>query len=90
MLMCPAAPRLQATGKHFVMDDKFSLGDLMKLGLHNFADICTEIVDRAQKELIVEKVGAPRERYLACAAVVCHVGAAVHGVRAARSRCKPE
>ncbi len=51
---CPCL--VQATGKTFVMDDKFSLGDLMKLGLHHYVDICAEIVDRAQKELIVEKV----------------------------------
>lgn len=46
---------MKATGKHFVMDRRFSLGDLLKLGLHNYVDACTEIVDRAQKELIVEK-----------------------------------
>ena len=39
------------------MNEKFSLGDLMKLELHNYVEICAEIVDRAQKELIVEKVG---------------------------------
>ena len=53
-------PRGQATGKSFVVDDKFSLGDLMALGLHGYVDACTEIVDRAQKELIVEKVGGRR------------------------------
>lgn len=31
------------------MDDKFSLGDLLALELHNFVDACSEIVDRAQK-----------------------------------------
>jgi dynein heavy chain, axonemal len=46
---------MQATGKHFVMDDKFCLGDLLALELHNFVDACSEIVDRAQKELIIEK-----------------------------------
>lgn len=46
---------LQATGKHFVMDGKFALGDLLGLELHNYVDACSEIVDRAQKELIIEK-----------------------------------
>ncbi|KAK9808985.1 hypothetical protein WJX72_007373 [[Myrmecia] bisecta] len=46
---------MKATGKQFVMDDKFALGDLLKLELHNYVDACSEIVDRAQKELIIEK-----------------------------------
>lgn len=46
---------LQATGVSFVKDDKFSLGDLLNLGLHNYVDACSEIVDRAQKELNIEK-----------------------------------
>lgn len=46
---------MQATGKQFVMDEKFCLGDLLALELHNFVDACSEIVDRAQKELIIEK-----------------------------------
>jgi dynein heavy chain, axonemal len=46
---------VQATGKHFVMDAKFALGDLLSLELHNYVDACSEIVDRAQKELIIEK-----------------------------------
>ncbi|CAD7696266.1 unnamed protein product [Ostreobium quekettii] len=46
---------MQATGKQFVMDEKFCLGDLIALELHNFVDACSEIVDRAQKELIIEK-----------------------------------
>ena len=40
---------MKATGKTFVKDDKFSLGDLLDLGLHNYVDDCSEIVDRAQK-----------------------------------------
>lgn len=35
-----------ATGKHFVMDARFCLGDLLALELHNFVDACSEIVDR--------------------------------------------
>jgi len=59
MAACPLASwRLQATGKRFVMDGNFKLGDLLKLGLHTCVDACTEIVDRAQKELLVEKVCA--------------------------------
>ena len=46
---------MQTTGKQFVMDDKFCLGDLLALELHNFVDACQEIVDRAQKELNIEK-----------------------------------
>ncbi|PNW78281.1 hypothetical protein CHLRE_09g403800v5 [Chlamydomonas reinhardtii] len=46
---------MQTTGKHFVMDDKFCLGDLLALELHNYVDACSEIVDRAQKELNIEK-----------------------------------
>ena len=46
---------MQATGKWFVMDASFCLGDLLKLELHNYVDACSEIVDRAQKELIIEK-----------------------------------
>lgn len=37
------------------MDASFALGDLLKLELHNYVDACTEIVDRAQKELTIEK-----------------------------------
>jgi dynein heavy chain, axonemal len=40
---------MRATGKTFVKDDKFSLGALLNLGLHNYVDDCSEIVDRAQK-----------------------------------------
>eukprot|EP00955_Chlamydomonas_euryale_P098700 365162-Chlamydomonas_euryale.AAC.24 len=46
---------MQTTGKQFVMDDKFCLGDLLALGLHNYVDACSEIVDRAQKELNIER-----------------------------------
>eukprot|EP00891_Asterochloris_glomerata_P002883 jgi/Astpho2/2883/Aster-01037 len=46
---------MKATGKNFVMDNKFNLGNLLKLELHNYVDACSEIVDRAQKELIIEK-----------------------------------
>ncbi|KAF6251999.1 flagellar outer dynein arm heavy chain beta [Scenedesmus sp. NREL 46B-D3] len=46
---------MQTTGKHFTMDEKFCLGDLLALELHNYVDACSEIVDRAQKELNIEK-----------------------------------
>ena len=46
---------MQTTGKHFVKDDKFCLGDLLALELHQCVDAVGEIVDRAQKELIIEK-----------------------------------
>ena len=45
---------VQATGLHFQLGEDFSLGDLMKLGLHQYVDACSEIVDRAAKELTVE------------------------------------
>jgi dynein heavy chain len=44
-----------ATEKHFVMDSSFNLGALLALELHMFTDAVSEIVDRAQKELIIEK-----------------------------------
>ena len=46
---------MRATGKSFTKDDSFTLGNLLDLGLHNFADEVADIVDRAQKELIIEK-----------------------------------
>ena len=46
---------MKATGKHFVMDDKFNLGDLLALELHTCVDAVAEIVERAQKELVIEK-----------------------------------
>ena len=45
----------QVTGKKFTMDEKFSLGDLLALELHTCADNVSEIVERAQKELVIEK-----------------------------------
>ena len=42
------------TGLHFQLGEDFSLGDLMKLGLHQYVDACSEIVDRAAKELTIE------------------------------------
>lgn len=46
---------LQVTGKFFEMGESFNLGDLLKLELHNAVEECREIVDRAQKELVIEK-----------------------------------
>jgi hypothetical protein len=37
---------MQTTGKQFVMDERFCLGDLLALELHNYVDACSEIVDR--------------------------------------------
>jgi len=45
----------RATGVSFAMDERFSFGDLMALKLHNFVDDVGEIVDRASKELNIEK-----------------------------------
>lgn len=36
------------------MGDSFSLGDLLQLGMHQYVDTCSEIVDRAEKELTIE------------------------------------
>ena len=46
---------MKATNKSFEVDEKFSLADLLALHLHEFVDDVAEIVDRAQKELIIEK-----------------------------------
>ena len=46
---------MRATGKQFVVDEKFSLGDLLGLELHKYVDSVSEIVERAQKELLIEK-----------------------------------
>jgi dynein heavy chain len=45
----------RATGVSFSMDERFTFGDLMALKLHNFVDDVGEIVDRASKELNIEK-----------------------------------
>lgn len=37
------------------MGEDFKLGDLLAMQLHLYADACAEIVDRAHKELIIEK-----------------------------------
>ena len=37
------------------MGQDFSLGDLLRLQLHVHAEACAEIVDRAQKEQVIEK-----------------------------------
>ncbi len=36
------------------MEESFSLGSLMMLRLHKYIDACSEIVDRAEKELSIE------------------------------------
>ncbi len=46
---------MRATGVSFVMGSNFSLGNLMDLKLHEFEDDVLEIVDRAQKELTIER-----------------------------------
>lgn len=38
-----------------MQDESFSLGDLLALELHKYVEAVSEIVDRAQKELIIEK-----------------------------------
>ena len=44
------------TGVRFTMDEHTTLADLLALELHNFEDQVTEIVDKARKEMGMEKV----------------------------------
>ena len=46
---------MRATGKSFTMNENFSMGDLLALKLFDFVEEVAEIVDRAQKELTIEK-----------------------------------
>ncbi|XP_065180851.1 dynein beta chain, ciliary-like [Sycon ciliatum] len=47
---------MQATKVKFVMSDETNLDDLLKLNLHNFEDEVRGIVDKATKELNMEKI----------------------------------
>ncbi|XP_067164604.1 dynein axonemal heavy chain 9 [Apteryx mantelli] len=47
---------MQTTGVKFVMDSDTTLADLLKLNLHNFEDEVRGIVDKAVKEMSMEKV----------------------------------
>ncbi|CAK8694647.1 unnamed protein product [Clavelina lepadiformis] len=47
---------MQATQVKFVMDDETTLADLLKLNLHNFEDEVRGIVDKAVKEMGMEKI----------------------------------
>uniref|UniRef100_A0A8C5WIH4 Dynein axonemal heavy chain 17 n=1 Tax=Leptobrachium leishanense TaxID=445787 RepID=A0A8C5WIH4_9ANUR len=47
---------MQATGVQFTMDEGTTLADLLKLNLHNFEDEVRGIVDKAVKEMGMEKV----------------------------------
>ncbi|XP_053308775.1 dynein axonemal heavy chain 9 [Spea bombifrons] len=47
---------MQATGVRFTMDEETTLADLLKLSLHNFEDEVRGIVDKAVKEMGMEKV----------------------------------
>uniref|UniRef100_G1KU34 Dynein axonemal heavy chain 17 n=1 Tax=Anolis carolinensis TaxID=28377 RepID=G1KU34_ANOCA len=47
---------MQATGVQFIMDADTTLADLLKLNLHNFEDEVRSIVDKAIKEMSMEKV----------------------------------
>jgi dynein heavy chain len=46
---------MRTTGVTFQMGSNFNLGNLLDLELHKFEDDVLEIVDRAQKELTIEK-----------------------------------
>lgn len=47
---------MQATGVRFTMNEDTTLADLLKLNLHNFEDEVRGIVDKAVKEMGMEKV----------------------------------
>ena len=47
---------MQATGVRFVMDESTTLADLLSLNLHEFEDEVNTIVDKAVKEMSMEKV----------------------------------
>ncbi|XP_071673847.1 dynein axonemal heavy chain 9-like [Patagioenas fasciata] len=47
---------MQVTGVRFVMDSDTTLADLLKLNLHNFEDEVRGIVDKAVREMSMEKV----------------------------------
>ncbi|XP_071659252.1 dynein axonemal heavy chain 9-like, partial [Patagioenas fasciata] len=47
---------MQVTGVRFVMDSDTALADLLKLNLHNFEDEVRGIVDKAVREMSMEKV----------------------------------
>ncbi|CAG2194980.1 unnamed protein product [Mytilus edulis] len=47
---------MAATKVRFMMDDKTTLADLLSLNLHNFEDEVRGIVDKAVKEMSMEKV----------------------------------
>ena len=46
---------MKATDTHFVINDEFKLQDLLALKLHEYVDDVGTIVDRASKELIMER-----------------------------------
>ncbi|XP_015248307.1 PREDICTED: dynein heavy chain 9, axonemal [Cyprinodon variegatus] len=47
---------MAATGVHFTLDQRTTLADLLRLNLHCFEDKVREIVDKAVKEMGMEKV----------------------------------
>ncbi|XP_053153093.1 dynein axonemal heavy chain 9 isoform X3 [Hemicordylus capensis] len=47
---------MQATGVQFTMDADTTLAELLKLNLHNFEDDVRSIVDKAVKEMSMEKI----------------------------------
>ncbi len=49
---------MQITGRHLRLENNFRLGDVLSLGLHEHIDAWSEIVDCAEKELLVEKVAS--------------------------------
>ena len=53
---------MRATGISFETDERFCLGDLLALKLHLYEQQVLEIVERAQKEQLIEKQLAELDR----------------------------
>ena len=79
------------------MDESFSLGDLMRLGLHQYVEACSEIVDRAEKgahhrERAAQdrgRLGRPRPLLHALPGVACRCcgGLSVHVIKIFSDQC---
>ncbi|XP_066468990.1 dynein axonemal heavy chain 9 [Tiliqua scincoides] len=57
---------MHATGVQFTMDVDTTLADLLKLNLHNFEDEVRSIVDKAVKEMSMEKIVKELKTTWAC------------------------
>ena len=46
---------MRATGRSLDIEESFTLGDLLSIDLHSYSEAVTEIVERANKELVIER-----------------------------------